>query len=570
MKFSIKGLSSDFYSDFSLNGESGKFYNIVYKKSLEDRDLAKYLSLIKKDKKFSFTIDDKDIAGCDLGNSPVMYLGDLNPFCLCYKTSFLEMTNHILSNYTFTDGTTSKKRKDRWLISRLLKSIKKNKIFDEYSQKLINDALCYLKSTPLSVRKKKLKIIDVMNLVVNARSMCDIKNYFNYDCALLVKTSIEMLLILGVLMGKKIIVLDNINRIPASRNTRSFWRIYNLIEKYPNFFKGVSFINIVENLTFAYSKGITYTLNNDKFVLETGIDFNEKFNKEITIFFPYCNKYFSMETFGLELNKINSIYCSNNKMKNNLFKGFCGSYNNEVASLVFPIKYKFYDDDDEYLIIMSKKARFATAIFPQLYELGLIYGKDINFNLEQFYLHHCSERDNYSDLIKIDSLVEEYRNDIEFLNQNSEKVHKAYIAHKNDVINYLNRYDVEDSLSYSSKISYDQSDNYQSNYDKVKKLFKKDELTKNIIDLDEVTRLKVRIAQQIMIGSKLFVFDDVFSHFDSTVQEKIYNEIFKIILENDGTILYITDKMTDILKQSEKVYFMKDNNVIRVGKFNKN
>lgn len=88
MKFSIKGLGSDFYSDFSLNGESGKFYNVVYKKSLEDRDLAKYLSLIKKDKKFSFTVDGEEITGRDFSDSPVMLISNRNPFSLCYGTSF--------------------------------------------------------------------------------------------------------------------------------------------------------------------------------------------------------------------------------------------------------------------------------------------------------------------------------------------------------------------------------------------------------------------------------------------------------------------------------------------------
>lgn len=571
MKFNIKGLSSDFYDDFSLSGESGNFYNIVYKKSLLDRDLAKYLSLIKKDKKFSFIVDDKDITNCDLGNSPVFYIGNENPFSLCYRITFKNLFYHIFQHYSFVDDSNSKLVKDRWLIARLKESLKvKTYAKNDYAENLIKETISFLKNNRISQRKKPLKKSEVDNRLKKEKEVLDFDHYFDYPCIVRSAHSYEILIVLGLLLGKKIFVIDNINRFTSSKNTRGFWRIYSLINKNPSLFKDVSFINIVESLSYANSKAITYCLNDRKFEKQTDIDFNNKFNNEISIFYSSENDYFSKESFTLDLNKINSIFCDNSNIKDVLFKNFYGNYNYESYSITFPTTFGYYEYDNEYSIIENKKSKFAVAIIPKLFELGLLYGKDINFNLEQFYLHHCSERDNYSDLIDAENLINEYKNDIEFLNNNSEKVHQAYIAHKNDVIKYLDKYDVKDSLRYSSKLSYDEVDNYQTNYNKVIKLFSKNELQTKVIDLDEVTRLKVRIAQQLMIDSKLFVFDDLLSHFDEKNQKIIVDEIFNFILKKGCTILYITDKMTNILKLSEKVYFMKNNTTIKVGKYNKN
>ena len=563
MKFEISGLSGKYFNNFSLSGEGGSFYNVIYKDLLKDRDFAKNLALINKDKEFKFLVDNKNVFDCDLGNSPIMYIGEHQIFSLAWRTSLEEMLTHILCNYGVDSGP-YKQKYDKFLIRNLKKTFR-DEIFTGEEEYLLNEIISFLKNNKISMLKHKKKKKDVLSLINSAPFNERIHWYtLENNCREDVQFSILISLLCAVILGKKIVILDNIPRYGKYNLARAFFQTYSWITGHKSQFKNIAIINIVENEVFAFDNATrNFSLTKEAGLLNCNIDFERVYNNEINVFYSQNCKNYNNLFFSFPINKKIAICCDKDTDKNDLVR----KLGIDEGIVLLPTDYDLFDNKT-FSIYENKNLLFTKAYIPKFFESGLLYSKTIFDNLRIFYFYHCMERGHGLTIDIADELIQLYNDDHSFVQKHIDAVSKEYFIAYDKIIESIDS-------TYRFKLMTNKTidkaeDKFEESLKLIKPLFSEEDLNKNIIELDEFTRLKVRIAQNIMIGSKLYIFDDICSNFDISTRGKYFNEIQKLILDTGASIMYFTEFFDDILKSFDKVYFIKNNEILKVGKYNKN
>lgn len=152
---------------------------------------------------------------------------------------------------------------------------------------------------------------------------------------------------------------------------------------------------------------------------------------------------------------------------------------------------------------------------------------------------------------------------IQLLGQNhKDKTARSKLRYLPENFSLPKKFTVREVLHLFSKLDKNQQPSLNGQIDELAEAFNVDYLNKKIKDLSKGMRQTAALMNTFVGDGSLYILDEPFNGLDAVQKKAIMNYIFQKQQQSNITILITTHILSDIEKTCDKLYLIRDGNII--------